>query len=228
METVTAGKPKELLRLGRQTVLERIVREAQLCDPDQIVVVSSPQKPDLSSAAIALGAKVELQLHKAGLGHAIASAGADDDAIVLYGDCVFAESSPSPRLAELIRKGIDGAIAVEPVSDEETKLYGIVEVNEQTGAVIRILEKPGPLATTSRWAIAARFACGIRLMAYISNYVVDHPVLEGGKELSMTPIFQAAIKDGFDIKAVPLQPGQRRVDCGSPEDYRQAIHLNWD
>jgi dTDP-glucose pyrophosphorylase len=227
MTSITGGSPKELLRLGRKTVLERIVDEARLCDPREIIVVSSPQKPQVSLAATHLGARVELQVRNAGLADAIACAGVEDDAIILYGDCAFAGGSPSPRLAELIRKGIDGCIAVEPVDDAGTLQYGIVEVNEYSGGIQRILEKPGPHATSSRWAVAARFACSVQLMSYISSYLQTKPVPEG-TELSMTPIFEAAILEGFDIKAAPLQPGQQRVDCGSPEEYSAGRWLQWD
>jgi hypothetical protein len=43
----------------------------------------------------------------------------------------------------------------------------------------------------------------------------------------MTPVFQYAISEGFDLKAVPMMPGQKRVDCGSPEEYNAARWLDW-
>ncbi len=227
MTSVTGGEPKELLRLGRKTVLERIIEEARECDPDEIVVVSSPAKPQLSLAAMELGARVELQVRSAGLADAIATANVEDDAIVLYGDCVFTGGSPSERLAELSRRGIDGCIAVEEVDDEGTRHYGIVEVDEYTGGITRILEKPGPEKTSSRWAIAARYSCSVNLMAYLNGYIARH-VSPIGDELSMTPVFEAALLEGFDLKAVPVQPGQKRVDCGSPEEYRAARLFDWD
>jgi dTDP-glucose pyrophosphorylase len=227
MQSVTKGMPKELLKLGRKTVLQRIFDEAHECHPREIVVVGSPAKPQLSLAATQMGARVEFQLCPAGLADAIASAGVEDDAVVFYGDCAFHGGSPSPRIAELIRKGIDGCIAVEPTDDAGTCLYGIVEVDEFTGGIQRALEKPGPEATKSRWAIAARFGCSVQFMAFIAKYLQNNPPSEA-KELSMTPIFQAAIQSGLDLKAVTLQPGQRRVDCGSPEEYASARRLDWD
>jgi UTP--glucose-1-phosphate uridylyltransferase len=227
MASVTGGAPKELLRLGGKTVLQRIIEEAQACEPDAIIVVSSPSKPQLSLAAMEFGAKVELQVRPAGLADAIATAGVEDDAIVLFGDCVFSGGSPAARLADLSRRGIDGCIAVEPVDDEGTRHYGIVEVDEYTGGIQRILEKPGPSATDSRWAIAARFSCSVGMMSFVNAYVRRHAPWDGS-ELSMTPVFQYAISQGYDLKAVPLIPEQQRVDCGSPDEYRSATWLNWD
>ncbi len=226
MVAVTGGSPKELLMLGGKTVLERVIEEAREAEVDRIVVVSAPDKPELTKAALAAGADVALQPEQRGLADAIASATVEDEALILYGDCVYQGASPSYRIAELVRRAIDGCIAVEPVSDADTSLYGIVEVDETTGAIRRILEKPGPEATSSRWAIAARFAFGPALMAFLSAQVAHRNILPG-QELSMTPIFNAAIEAGFDLKAVPVQPGQRRVDCGSPEEYSAAQALSW-
>lgn len=227
MKAVTGGKPKELLRLGRSSVLGRVVQEARECDVDHVMVVSSPTKPELSISATEMGARVELQIKPLGLAHAIAAASVEDDAVILLGDCVFHGSSPAPRLTELIRKGIEGCIAVQEVDDSGTHLYGIVEVDEGTGGIKSILEKPGPQMTQSRWAVAGRFAFGVRLMAFISEYVGQHPPQEG-RELGLTEVLQYAIAQGFDLKAVPLQPGQTRIDCGSPEEYAAARWLQWD
>jgi UTP-glucose-1-phosphate uridylyltransferase len=227
MASLTGGGPKELLKLGRKTVLERVIEEAREAEVDRIVVVGSADKPTLTDAARGLGAEVVFQVGPLGLADAIASANVSDEALVLYGDCAYHGGSPSYRMAELVRRAIPGCIAVEPVSDEETRLYGIVEVDETTGGIKRILEKPGPDQTSSRWAIAARFAFGPPLMAFLSEFVTRWD-FTSGRELSMTPVFNAAIEAGFDLKAVPIQPGQRRVDCGSPEEYAEARRLDWD
>jgi len=222
MAEITAGGPKELLKLGRKTVLEWVIEEARTAEPDRIVVVSSADKPSLSSAALDLGAEVVLQPAPLGLGDAVACAGVEDEALILFGDCVFTEGGPSARLAELVRKGIDGAISVESVSDEETKLYGIVEADEFSGGIRSILEKPGPLATSSRWAVAARMAFGYGFMSYLQERVAMLTVSTSSGEIGLSPIVQSAIGRGFDFKAVPLLPGQERLDCGSPEEYRAA------
>jgi UTP-glucose-1-phosphate uridylyltransferase len=226
MASVTGGAPKELLRLGRRTVLERVIDEARETGARRIVVVGSSAKPVLTEAAIAASCEVVLQERPLGLAHAIASARIEDEALVLYGDCAYHGGSPSARMAELISRSIDGCIAVEAVGDEDTRRYGIVEVDGSSGGIGRVLEKPGPEATSSRWAIAARFAFGPALMAFLAREVRSHEFI-AGTELSMTPIFNAAIAAGFDLKAVSVQPGQTRVDCGSPEEYQAARHLDW-
>lgn len=227
MASVTGGTSKELLRLGRKTVLQIVIEEAREADVDRIIVVGSREKPDLTEAAERLGATVVFQERPEGLADAIVSADVSDEALVLNGDTVFHGGSPAGRMAALVHRAIAGCIAVEPVDDESTRRYGIVEVDENTGGIRRILEKPGPEATKSRWAISARYAFGPAMMAFIEQYRL-RTVLPEGNELTVTPILDAAVQAGFDLKAVPIQPGQQRLDCGDPEGYKQARYLDWD
>jgi hypothetical protein len=48
------------------------------------------------------------------------------------------------------------------------------------------------------------------------------------KEISLAALLQRGIAEGFEIKAVALQPDQSRVDCGTPEEYAEARRLPWD
>jgi UTP-glucose-1-phosphate uridylyltransferase len=227
MASVTGGKPKELLKLGRQTVLERIVAEAREAGVDRIVVVGAPDKPDIDAAARSLGIEVAIQLEPRGVADAIAAAKVEQDALLMMGDSVFHGGSPVARMAELIHKGIEGCIAVERVPEEHVSLYGIVEIDEGTGGIRRIVEKPKPEDTKSRWAVSARYALAGHLMSYLMHYCGDPLVLSRPGEVNLTRVLMAAIADGADMKAVALQPGQTRVDCGSPEEYDNARRMQW-
>lgn len=226
MAEITGGTAKELLKLGRRTVLQRVVDEAREAGATRIIVVNSPDKPEIDDAVAEMGSDVVVayQPETRGLGHAIACAGADDDAIVLLGDCVYAGTSPAGRMANLILMGIGGCIAVETVPDEEVHRYGIAEIDEM-GTVRKLVEKPKPEATESRFAVAARYAFSIQFLSFLAKQVSDSNV-EG--EIGITEAMQAAINAGMDFKGVALQPGQQRVDCGTPEEYRDARRLHWD
>ncbi len=227
MRPVTGGAPKELLPLGSLSVLARVCKEAREAGADRIRVVSAANKQSLSDAAERLGAEVVLQKEPLGLADAISAGADDDDALILFGDCVIWGGSPVSRMSDLIFRGIDGCVAVEAVSDEDTRRYGILEVSEFSGQVIRSLEKPGPQVTSSRWAVAARYAFSSRLMSFLVE-VRQKWTPSPGEELSLSPVLDTAIEAGFDIKAVSLQPGQERIDCGSPEEYATALRLAWD
>ena len=236
MTSVTGGLPKELLPLGSKSVLARVIDEAREAGLDGVTVVNSHQKSEVDDAieewsrtAFAdIPLRVQYQEEARGLGHAVAAALVDDDALVMVGDVVYQGGSPSERMSNLIHRGIDGCIAVEAIPVEELHLYGIVEINELNGSIARILEKPTPDQTESRWAVAGRWAFSKGFMAMLADYCEDPVRLSNPKEINLTEVMNLAIEQGMDFKAVALQPGQDRVDCGSVAEYSAARRLKWD
>lgn len=229
MRSVTGGGPKELLKLGSRTVLQRITEEARDAEPDGIIVVNSPHKLAIDEwVHTQNGIQIRVQAEPCGLADAVASAEVIDDAVIFLGDAVYLGGSPVKRMANLLHRGISGCIAVEEVSQAQMHLYGIVEINEMNGSIVRILEKPSPSDTASRWAVAARYALSVTLMADLADFCLDPVRRALPGELSFTEFLNLSIQAGADIRAVPLQPGQRRVDCGSPEEYALAQKEKWD
>ncbi|AIE87995.1 sugar phosphate nucleotidyltransferase [Fimbriimonas ginsengisoli] len=232
MAAVTGGAPKELLPLGRRAVLRRIVDEAIAAGADEVVVVSSPKKPQIEAALADWQSEIQIPLRVAyqqsprGLGDAIFCAEPEGDTLILLGDCVYDGGSPSDRMATLVYRGIDGCIAVETVPDEEVSRYGICQVDEM-GGIRDILEKPQPHETTSRWAVAARYAFTGPVMDHLGEIFSQISAARPVGEISLTDLLRPAIQSGVDLKAVALQPGQARVDCGTPEEYAQALRLSW-
>ena len=236
MASVTSGNPKELLPLGRKTVLERIFLESREAQADGIVVVNSRQKPEIDDAVdewshttfADLPIRVAYQEEQRGLGHAVSAGLVDDDCLVLLGDVVYHGGSPCQRMVNLIWRGIDGCLAVENVTEDQMSLYGIVEIDDFTGAVSKVIEKPSPNDTNSRWAVAGRFAFSKAFMGFLADYCEDPARLENPKEINLTEVINKAISIGMDFKAVALQPDQQRVDCGSVSEYQTARRLEWD
>lgn len=223
MMALTQGAPKELLPLGGAPTIARVIGEARQAGIERVVVVGSAEKPLLDEFLGDYRVETVHQPAMRGLADAVACADIDDDAVVLLGDGAYLGGSPVARMAELLEKGVHGAVAVETTDDEGTRRYGIVEVDEWRGGILRIHEKPGP-ETTSRWAVAGRYALSRRLMAFLSEIVRAH---DAPGELGMTAVLNAAIDVGFDLKAVALGPEMRRVDVGTPEEYAQAQTLRW-
>lgn len=236
MLAVTQGRAKELLPLGSRTVLSRIIGEARDSGLDGGVVVTSRSKPDIADSVVAWSQRefadfplrVAYQETPRGIGHAVWSTEVEDDAVVMTGDVVYRNGSPCERMANLIYRGLDGCVAVEPVDVSQVCMYGIVEIDESTGAIIRILEKPDPDETASRWAVASRWAFSKLAMRLIGEFCQNPARLELPKEIFLTEIINLAIEQGMEFKAVALQPGQQRVDCGSSNEYEDALRLKWD
>lgn len=236
MVSVTGGLPKELLEVGGRPVLARVLEEARSAGVDGVVVVNSRAKAEVDEVLglwsrtqfADLPIRVAYQEEARGLAHAVAAAGVDDDVIVMVGDVVFRGGSPCERMANLIFRGIDGCVAVEQVAEAQMHLYGIVELDDMTGSITRILEKPRPGDTKSRWAVASRWAFSRMAMELINDYCQNPARLAMPKEINLTETINLAIEQGMEFKAAALQPAQERVDCGSAEEYLAAKRLQWE
>jgi dTDP-glucose pyrophosphorylase len=234
MAEVSQNLPKELLPLGSKAVLLRVMEECRACEPSEIVVVSSDSKTEMNDQIeiwsnrhfADIPVRIAFQSAPNGVAGAIAAAEIEDDAIVLLGDCVFTGSPPTARMANLIGRGMDACVLVERVPDDAVSRYGIVEIDESSGLIRRILEKPSASETSSRWAVAGRYGFAGPVMGFLSDYIRAHG--DEGREITVSEVFEAGLRQHQDIRAVPLQDGQKRLDCGMPAEYREAVRQRWD
>ena len=226
MHSITGGRPKELLEVAGKTVLARIVDEARSAGATEVVVVSSPEKPELTEVAKAMGCTVVLQQVPQGLGPAVVVAGAESASMLLLGDTIYRGGSPLKRLVELVQVGADAGLAVEPISDEDVSNYGIVE-SDPSRRVGCIIEKPRPDQTSSREAIAARYVFSLRFLAFAAQNMDRFLADSSRTEVSLTPAMQAAIDLGMNFRSNLLVAPEQRVDCGSVEEYEAAVTLEW-
>jgi UTP--glucose-1-phosphate uridylyltransferase len=220
MVALTGGKAKELLPWRGKLLLDAVIDEAKDAGVPDIVVVGSPFKEEVLALAATSGARTVVQIHPDGLAFAVALAARRLPALVLLPDVVYDGGSPSRRLVAAMSRGYDIAIAVAPVSDDEVGSYGIVEWSPETGRVSRVLEKPDPSETNSRWAVASRFAFSARATDLLQRFLEARPK---GEDLSLSPFISEAIERGLTAVAEPLLSGERRWDCGTPEGYAKAL-----
>jgi UTP--glucose-1-phosphate uridylyltransferase len=219
MASVTGGTAKEMLPLAGKLLLERVIDEAKASGVPEIVVVASAYKEEVMALSSACGARTVVQLRPEGLAFAVGLAAQRLPCLVLLPDVAFAPVSPSKRLVDPISRGFDIAIAVERVPDDAVGRYGIVEWSTETGRISRVLEKPAPSETPSRWAVASRFAFSARMSDFLQQYLREYEAVE---ELHLTPVINAAIDKGLTAFAVPLETGETRYDCGTPDGYEEA------
>jgi UTP--glucose-1-phosphate uridylyltransferase len=221
MADVTGGKAKELLPLGGKTVLDFVVQEAFEAGAEQVVIVGSEVKPELDEWVAGKQSDrivMRYQERPLGLANAVASAGVDGPILVLLGDTILNPYSPSLRLWEASRMGEFSAVAVQEVPEDRVSRYGIVEAGED-GLASRILEKPGPGVTESRWAISARYIIGAEASKLLHDEFLDP---EPGPELSLSHVFQRGLEIGQNLVPVELRAEEMRLDCGSAEGYEAA------
>lgn len=220
MAALTGGS-KELLPVGGKPVLQWVIEEARQAGADRVVAVVSPQKPDL--AAVCADIETVTQEVATGLAPATVLAAHLGPALLLLPDTIFFLRSPASRLVQALSRGFDFAIAVQKVSEDQVSRYGIVEWSPENGRISRILEKPSPDQTPSRWAIAARFGLSTRSLFFVKEQV--EKLRAASAEIDLPPLFNQAILAGHTALAIPLEEGEVRLDCGNPDGYRRACEV---
>lgn len=224
---LTGGSAKELLPVGDRPVLHHVLAEAEAAGAEQVVVVSRPDKHDLNDylttavreERFALDLRVVHQEHGEGTGAAVLSAARvlpGGPFVVVWGDEIFPGHTRLSQLADQHAASGAACLSLVRVADEDVPRCGIAEGHRE-GAVLRVsrlLEKPDPAATRSRWAS-------------VGGYVVTWPLLERLRALrASTPgeLGLAAALDGYcrdaELFGVPLESAW--LETGSEEGYERA------
>ncbi|RXZ81474.1 UTP--glucose-1-phosphate uridylyltransferase [Paenibacillaceae bacterium] len=185
----TKAMPKEMLPIIDKPTIQYIVEEAVQSGIEDIIIVTGKGKRaiedhfdhafELESNLIEQGklklleevqrsAKVEIhyirQKEAKGLGHAVWCARkfiGDEPFAVLLGDDIV--TADTPCLKQLMDQyNLLGApiIGVQPVPDQETGRYGIIEPSLREGRLLQVsnfVEKPAPGKAPSNFAIMGRY-----------------------------------------------------------------------
>ncbi|WNR43516.1 UTP--glucose-1-phosphate uridylyltransferase GalU [Paenibacillus roseipurpureus] len=185
----TKAMPKEMLPIVDKPTIQYIVEEAIESGIEDIIIVTGKGKRaiedhfdsafeleynllekgkhDLLEEVLKPG-KVEIhfirQKEAKGLGHAVWCArrfiGNEPFAVLLGDDIVSAETPCLKQLMDQFELSQSSVIGVQPVSDQETKRYGIVDPISKNGdlyKVRRFVEKPAPGTAPSNLAIMGRY-----------------------------------------------------------------------
>ena len=116
--------------------------------------------------------------------------------------------------------GAVATVAVEEVSRERTKDYGMVRASEVTDeddesfALDDIVDHPEPEEAPSQWALAARYVFGPEIFSAIHR---TRPAWGG--ETHLTDALRILLQQGHRVQALKLLPSQARHDIGSFEGY---------
>jgi UTP--glucose-1-phosphate uridylyltransferase len=203
----TKAQPKEMLAVVDKPLIQYVVEECIASGIDNIIIVtgrgknaiedhfdSSPElesfleskgKSDLAQLVHDIGNMVHFsytrQKEPLGLGHAVLVAKelvGNEPFAVLLGDVIIPGPRPATRqLIEVYEATGKGAIAVEEVPREKTRLYGIVDVEpvSATGAANRVMkirdlvEKPSPAEAPSTLAVTGRYVLPPEIFDYLEQ-----------------------------------------------------------
>ena len=169
------------------------------------------------------GAIAYIRQHKAmGLGHAVWCARrlvADEPfAVLLTDDVIQGEPPCLQQMIEAHAETGGSMVATMEVPLEKTKSYGVLDVAEDMGAIVRargMVEKP-PLGTApSNLAVIGRYILAPTVMQNLNKLKAG-----SGGEIQLTDAIADDIAAGRDVFGLRFR-GQR-FDCGSKAGFLQA------
>lgn len=244
---VTRSQPKEMLPLVDKPLIQYGVEEAINAGIEQVVFVTARGKHtmedyfdvcfELESFLERKGDEERLrqmrelsgmvdicyirQKEQLGLGHAILMAkdivGNEPFAVILPDDIVDSEVPTLKSMLDIYEKYGAGVIAVEKISDEDTRKYGVIEPRQLSAGVYEILnlvEKPEPEQAPSRLGIVGRYVLTPGIFEAIK---VTPPGT--GNEIQITDALQILLKKQ---KLYAYELDGIRYDTGSPLGWLKA------
>ncbi len=156
-----------------------------------------------------------------GLGHAVWCArnfiSGEPFAVLLADDLILAEPGCLRQMMEVYREIGGNLVAVEDVEREKTMRYGILDVVEDDGRLVRakgLVEKPDPAEAPSTLSIIGRYILQPQVFDHL-----DRQERGAGGEIQLT---DAMAKTIGDIPFHGLRFDGRRFDCGGKLGFLEA------
>ncbi|MEL6168931.1 MAG: UTP--glucose-1-phosphate uridylyltransferase GalU [Pseudomonadota bacterium] len=169
------------------------------------------------------GAIAYIRQHKAlGLGHAVWCARrliADEPfAVILPDDVIAAETPCLQQMVEAYADTGGAMVAAMEVSPDKTSSYGILDVAEQNGAMVKVkgmVEKPVKGTAPSNLAVIGRYILTPNVLRNLNKMKSG-----AGGEIQLTDAIAAEIDQGRGVHG--LRFNGQRFDCGSKAGFLQA------
>ena len=176
----------------------------------------------LRSTNMDSGAIAYVRQHKAlGLGHAVWCArrllGNEPVAVVLTDDVIMGEPPCLQQMIEAYQETGGTMVATMEVPLDKTKSYGVLDVAEDMGAIVRakgMVEKPKE-NPPSNLAVIGRYVLAPTVMDNLNKLKQG-----AGGEIQLTDAIADDIEEGRDVFGLRFR-GQR-FDCGSKAGFLQA------
>ncbi len=177
----------------------------------------------LKSTNMESGAIAYVRQHKAlGLGHAVWCArrliGNEPFAVILPDDVIAAEKPCLQQMVEAYEETGGNMVAAMEVPSDKVKSYGVLDVKEDMGAMVRVkgmVEKPAPADAPSNLAVIGRYILSPDVLGNLNKMQSG-----AGGEIQLTDAIAAEIAQGKDVYGYRFR-GQR-FDCGSKSGFLQA------
>ena len=156
-----------------------------------------------------------------GLGHAVWCArelvGDEPFAVILTDDVIMGEPPCLQQMIEAYQETGGSMVATMEVPPEKTKAYGVLDVVEDMGAIVRakgMVEKPKE-NPPSNLAVIGRYILAPTVLTNLNKLKQG-----SGGEIQLTDAIADEIEEGRDVFGLRFR-GQR-FDCGSKAGFLQA------
>lgn len=194
------------------------VLEQELRKKGKTELLSTLKDTNMESGAIAY-----IRQHRAlGLGHAVWCArrliSNEPFAVILPDDVIAAEQPCLKQMVEAYGETGGSMVAAMEVAPEKTGLYGVLDVEEDMGKIVRVkgmVEKPEPEKAPSNLAVIGRYILSPKVLQNINRIKSG-----SGGEIQLTDAIAQETTEGRDVFGYRFD-GQR-FDCGSKAGYLQA------
>ena len=157
-----------------------------------------------------------------GLGHAVWCArhlvGDEPFAVLLADDLMVGDPPCLAEMVEAHAKTGGNMVAVMEIPREETRRYGILDVVEDGGKLVRakgVVEKPEPAVAPSTLMIIGRYIIQPEIFRHLGEARAG-----AGGEIQLTDGLDKLISDGQPFHG--LRATARRYDCGEKLGYLEA------
>ena len=169
------------------------------------------------------GAIAYIRQHRAlGLGHAVWCArrlvGDEPFAVMLPDDVIAAETPCLQQMVEAHAETGGCLVAAMEVPSARASSYGILDVAEDMGALVRVqgmVEKPARGTEPSNLAVIGRYILGPQVMRHLHGLKPT-----AGGELQLTDAIAMEIAEGRPVHGYRFRG--ERFDCGSKAGFLQA------
>lgn len=181
-------------------------------------LLNALQNTNMDSGAIAY-----VRQHRAlGLGHAVWCArrliSNEPFAVILPDDVIAGEKPCLQQMVEAYQETGGNMVAAMEVPPEKTSSYGVLDVEEDMGAMVRVrgmVEKPKAGTAPSNLAVIGRYILAPQVLDNLND------MKEGaGGEIQLTDAIAQQIASNAGVYGYRFQ-GQR-FDCGSKSGFLQA------
>lgn len=160
-----------------------------------------------------------------GLGHAVWCARdfvADEPfCVILPDDLIQTRPGCLKQMMDMYKDKGGNVVAVEDVARAITDRYGILDVSEDDGRIVRargLVEKPVPHEAPSTVSIVGRYILDGSVFAYLDRHMAG-----AGGEIQLTDALSATLaKEAYGVAFHGVRFGGRRFDCGSMAGFVEA------